>query len=240
MSEAMPRPAPIFATTHWSVVWSAGQERSPLAEAALEQLCRAYWYPLYAFVRRRGYGSDDAKDLTQEFFARLLVKQRLREASQERGRFRSFLLSAMINFLADEWENARAQKRGSGVILLTLDEAEARFETELPSTEPEETFFDQRWARTIMQRAMTALKDEYVEQGKQGQFERLKRFLTETGDDYGQVAVELQTKPATVAVMVHRLRQQYRATVRAEIGQTVDSPAEAEDEMRHLLAVVSR
>ena len=242
MSEPMSLPTPIFATTHWSVVRSAGQEPSPLAEAAVEQLCRAYWYPLYAYVRRRGHDADEAKDLTQEFFARLLAKQRLREASRERGRFRSFLLGAMNNFLADEWEYARTQRRGGGVTLLPLDDVEARFEMEMVSTEPEATFFDQRWARTIMERAMTALKEEFTAGGKGAQFARLKRFLTESAEekDYAPVAAELQMKPGTVAVLVHRMRQQYRAKVRAEIGQTVDSPAEIEDEMRQLLAVVVR
>lgn len=238
----MPLPAPIFATTHWSVVRSAGQEPSLLAEAALEQLCRAYWYPLYAYVRHRGYDADAAKDLTQEFFVRLLAKHRLREASRERGRFRSFLIGAMKNFLVDEWESARAQKRGGGVTLLSLEDGEARFEMELPSTEPEETFFDQRWARTILERALSALKAEFAASGKGAQFRQLKRFLTQSVEekDYAPVAAELQMKPGTVAVLVHRLRQQYRARVRAEIGHTVDSPAEIDDEMRHLLAVVTR
>jgi RNA polymerase sigma-70 factor (ECF subfamily) len=223
-------------------VLDAAREQTTGGQVALEQLCRAYWYPLYAYVRRRGYNADEATDLTQEFFARLLAKQRLREASPERGRFRSFLLTAMKHFLADEWEAARAQKRGGKTEIISLDEGEARYEEEGPSAVPEETYFDERWARTILERALLALKEEFYRAGKGLWFAQVKRFLTEhaTEADYAAVAEKLNMKPGAISVAVHRFRQRYRELVRAEIAETVASPVDIEDEMRYLLAVVTR
>jgi len=172
----------------------------------------------------------------------LLAKQRLREANPARGRFRSFLLVAMKNFLRDEWEAARAQKRGGNATIISLDEGESRFEGEVASAVPEETFFDERWAKTILERALAALKNEFSRTGKDLLFAQVKRFLTEhsTEDDYAAAATVLNMKSGAVATAVHRLRQRYRELVRAEIAETVASPADIDDEMRYLLAVVTR
>src|SRR6266571_5185734 len=157
-----------FATTHWSVVLAAGQTASPQAEEALEKLCRAYWYPLYAYVRRQGFSPEDAQDLTQEFFARFLQKKSFRRADRERGKFRTFLLTSLQHFLAHEWERARAQKRGGGQPLLPWDErsAESRYQLDAtPDLAPDQVF-DQRWALTLFQQALTRLHQEFAAEGK--------------------------------------------------------------------------
>ena len=233
-----------FATTHWSVVLAAGHASTNGAAEALEKLCRLYWYPLYAYVRRKGYSPEDAEDLTQAFFARFLDRNYLARASQQRGRFRSFLLTSMQNFLAHEWERARAVKRGGGRTLLSWDEisGESRYALEPASDLSPDTIFDQRCAATIFQKALSELQREMAAAGNSEQFERLKRFLStkaQTGD-YAEAATALAMTPGAIGVLVHRLRQRYGELVREEIAHTVPTPAEVEEEMRYLITLIGR
>jgi DNA-directed RNA polymerase specialized sigma24 family protein len=233
-----------FATTHWTVVLAAGDRGAPQAAEALEKLCRLYWYPLYAYVRRKGYNVHDAEDLTQAFFAHFLDKNYLARASQQRGRFRSFLLTSMQNFLAHEWERARAAKRGGGRTLLSWDEisGESRYALEPASDLSPDNIFEQRCAAMLFQKALSELQREMAAAGNSEQFERLKRFLSAKAqaDDYAEAASGLGMTPGAVGVAVHRLRQRYGELVREEIAHTVATPAEVEEEMRYLIKLVSR
>src|SRR5262245_58956883 len=179
-AEDRPSTAAQFATTHWSVVLRAGDHASPQAAAALETLCRTYWYPLYAYVRKRGHGPDDAKDLTQEFFGRLLAKSQLTTVDRRKGKFRSWLLGVMNHFLAHEWEKARAEKRGGGQSVFSLDElaAEERYRLEPAEDCAAEKMFDRRWALTVLDQAATRLRDEYTEAGKDEHYTWLKDFVS--------------------------------------------------------------
>jgi RNA polymerase sigma-70 factor (ECF subfamily) len=232
-----------FTTTHWSVVLMAGRGPAPGADAALERLCRTYWYPLYAYVRRRGNGPEDAQDLTQEFFARLLERNYLGEVGPEKGKFRSFLLAALNHFLANEYDRARALKRGGGKAPISLDAetAEGLFLLEPATNLTPEKIFEKRWATTLLDQAFRRLRDDYTRTGKEEMFSELKAFLTEgaASGDYAPVAARLRIPPGAVAVAVHRLRQRYRELVRAEVADTVASPGEMEAEMRHLFAVLA-
>src|SRR5438445_1729020 len=178
-----------FATTHWSVVLTAGQNSSPQAAEALEKLCRTYWYPLYAYVRRQGHSPPDAQDLTQEFFARLLARNYLGTVGREKGKFRSFLLAALNHFMADERDRARAAKRGGGKALISLDEedAETRYQADMASSLPPDKIFEKRWATTLLEQAFSKLREESVAAGKGERFDRLKVFLQE-GSDPGDYA----------------------------------------------------
>lgn len=231
-----------FATTHWSVVLAAGNGTSPGTSEALEKLCRTYWYPLYAYVRRRGYEAHDAQDLTQEFFARFLAKNYLDRADRQRGKFRSFLLASLNNFLADEWDKAKAQKRGGAHAFISLDdeEVEKRYLLEPASDLTPEKIFERRWALTLLDQALERLREEMAAAGKAGQFELLKRFLaSETASgDYASVGPQLNMNASQVAMLVHRLRQRYREHLRLEIAHTVASPVEIDEEMRHLIEVI--
>jgi RNA polymerase sigma-70 factor (ECF subfamily) len=233
-----------FVTTHWSVVLAARQVEPSQSRKALEELCRAYWVPLYSYVRRRGHTHEDAKDLTQDFFLRLSAPDFLASVSSDKGKFRSFLLASLNNFLANEWHRARTQKRGGGAHHFSLDaEIGESSYVELPaSTDEPELFFDKRWALTILERALGALRKEFGDAGKLGQFDTLKPYLTDasSGPDYSRAADQLQMKPESVAVAVHRLRKRYRELVRSEVAETVQSPAELEGEMSYLLSVLSR
>lgn len=232
-----------FATTHWSVVLAAGQSQSPRFAEALEKLCRTYWYPTYAYVRRRGYDVHEAQDLTQEFFARLLEKNYLRTVDRAKGKFRSFLLASLNHFLANEWDRATAQKRGGGQKLISLDDetAEQRYGLEPASHLSPEKTFEQGWALTLLDKALRRLADEFVAAGKGEQFKVLKLFLQkETGaGDYREVATQLEMSTSAVAMAVSRLRQRYRELVVDEIAQTVSSPDEIEDEMRYLFEAIN-
>jgi RNA polymerase sigma factor (sigma-70 family) len=227
-----------FATTHWSVVLAAARNDCQKASAALEQLCRTYWYPLYSYVRRRGCSPEDAQDLTQEFFARFLEKNSLSHARSERGRFRNFLLTSLQNFLTHEWERGQAQKRGGGRRLLPWDELtpEIRYTAEANSEAAPDRAFEERWAATLFQQALTRLRQEFVATGKGNQFDELKVYLsTEPVDgDYDVIAMRLNMTRKSVPVAVHRLRKRYGEMVREEVANTVSSPAEIEAEMRHL------
>ena len=235
----------LFATTRWSLVLAAGDQRpSPDAREALTTLCEIYWFPLYAFLRGRGHSAADAEDLTQAFFARLLEKQVIRHADPAKGRFRSFLLKSLQNFAANVHATETADKRGGGVRVLSLEfeKAEGRLGLEPVSDDSPEKEFDRRWALTLLDRVMARLAVDATDKGKGEQFEALKPYLT--GDEpqlsYAATASALAMSDAAVKVAVHRLRKKFRDLVRDEIAQTVASPAEIEDELRHLWSAVRR
>ena len=241
---ASPRPSEAwFATTHWSVVLSARDPASPQSEEALEALCRAYWCPLYAYLRRQGRSPHDAQDLTQEFFARLLHKDYLHAVAREKGRFRTFLLVALKRFLADESDRAHAQKRGGGVACLSLDAeaAEHRYGAEPVDTLTPERLYERHWALALLDRTMARLRQEFVASGKADEFAILKTFLTaEKGAvSYAEVAPQLGLSAGALRVAAHRLRRRYRDLFREEIAHTVADPAEIEEEIRHLMTVLS-
>jgi RNA polymerase sigma factor (sigma-70 family) len=234
---------PVFVTTHWSVVLKAGQSDTTRARAALENLCESYWYPLYAYVRRRGYSPEDAQDLTQEFFARLLERNWVGRADRQKGRFRSFLLSAMNHFLADEWDKARAQKRGGGVmpVPLQFDAAETRYGHEpADSTTPEQNF-ERRWALTLLDKVLRRLRAEYEQEGRAELFTALHPCLVgeRAGQRYADLAIRLGVTEGVVKSAVHRLRLRYRQLLREEIAQTVAEPGEVDEELKHLFAVLA-
>jgi DNA-directed RNA polymerase specialized sigma24 family protein len=233
-----------FATTHWSSVLAAKQGDASIAAAALENLCRTYWYPLYAFLRREGRSPHDAQDLTQEFFARLLRGRFLENVGPHKGKFRSFLLASLKNFLCDEWDKIRAEKRGGGWTVISLDDqnAEEIYRLDANVSEPAERLFEHRWALTLLARALAGLREEFAAAGKIAEFERLKVFLsTPTSDGaYDNVAADLGLAVDNVGVKVHRLRQRYGEHIRAEIAQTVADPADIEGELHLLFDAVGR
>jgi RNA polymerase sigma factor (sigma-70 family) len=234
--------APVFATTHWSVVAAAGESDSSKGTEAMAQLCRTYWYPLYAYVRRKGYDSHEAQDLTQEFFSRLLARNYLNIADRNRGKFRSFLLGSLEHFLAREWTKARAQKRGGGNVIFSLDEvdAENRYLLESAHELAPDKIFDRRWATTLLERALERLRDDYEVDNKGNLFARLEVFLTGYALEisYAEIAVSLNMSEGALKVAVHRLRQRYGELVRAEIAQTVAGPEKIEEELQYLFAVL--
>jgi len=235
-------PRPWFVTTHWSVVLSARAQKSAESDQALETLCRTYWYPLYAYVRRQGHGPHDAQDLTQEFFSRLVQPDYLKSVAREKGRFRTFLLVALKRFLANEWDRARAQKRGGGQVHVTLDTsgAETRYEAEPAEALDADRIYDRRWALTLLEQTMARLRGEFSGAGKAKEFSRLKVFLTADRStiDYGSLAAELGQSEGALRVAIHRLRKRFREIFREAIAHTVSNPDEVEGEMRHLLAVL--
>jgi DNA-directed RNA polymerase specialized sigma24 family protein len=244
MSSVGPESAGQFSTTRWSVVLLAGREMSPESAAALEKLCRAYWQPVRAFARRKGWNEEDAKDLTQQFFADLLERKDFSGLDPRKGKFRTFLLSAFTHFLANEYDRATAQKRGGGRKMLSLDQFPP---DELGRYSPAanvapDTIYDVRWAQTVLQAALRQLKEEMSKADKQGQFDELKHFLTANAaaGEYALAAQKLRVEVSSVPVLVHRLRQRYRELVRAEVAQTVSSPLELEEEMRYLFAVLNQ
>jgi RNA polymerase sigma factor (sigma-70 family) len=231
--------SPRFVTTQWNLVLSAAKTGAAQPNA-LEQLCRAYWYPLYAYVRRRGNDSEDARDLTQEFFSRLLEKKWLADIEPEGGRFRSFLLTAMNRFLANEYDRAQAAKRGGGRQIISLDEerAEERYLNEPVTSETPEKVFERRWALTVLDQALARLRAESTD--KPRQFELLNPFLSrEAGEgEYAAIGAELGVTGGAVGVAVHRLRQRYRQLVREEIANTLVDANQVDEEMRQLLAAL--
>jgi DNA-directed RNA polymerase specialized sigma24 family protein len=228
----------IFATTRWTVVLAAGGGSAPQAKVALEELCRTYWYPLYAYVRRQGQTRENAEDLTQAFFARFLEKNYLEGLSSHKGKFRAFLLAALKHFLANEWDRARRQKRGSGVLPLSLDwqDAEMRYQIDPADNLSPDKLFDRAWAVTLLEKVIVRLREENVSEGKIKLFEQLKPFLMAgTGAiPYGAAAVALGLSEGAVRVAVHRLRRRYRELLREEIAQTLSEPAQAEEEIQAL------
>jgi RNA polymerase sigma-70 factor (ECF subfamily) len=232
----------VFATTHWSVVRQAGQSDSPQASQALEALARAYWYPLYAYVRRNGHSPHDAQDLTQAFFARLLERKYLQLADRNQGRFRTFLLSSLKNFLINEWKKENCERRGGGQRVISLDEemAESRFVAEPAIAEASDSLYDRGWAAILLDRAMTALRAEFEQAGKRELFERLKVFVwgEKNAQPHAAMAEQLGMTEGAVRVAVHRLRQRYGELLRNEVAQTVSTPAEVNEELRYLVAVI--
>jgi len=238
----LPRPAPAdFATTQWSlVVGAAGRER-PDAGAALALLCQRYWYPLYSYVRRRVADVNEAQDLTQEFFARLLEKNTLAHASPERGRFRAFLLTSMRNFLVNEWDRTRAQKRGGDHrhLPLDFDSGESRLHFEPADKRSPERIFEREWALLLLELVLQRLAAESVAAGKQRQFEILQPTLAGSRTaSYEQIAQELGTTEEAARQAAHRLRKRYRELLREEIRRTIAEPGEVDDEIRSLFEVL--
>jgi RNA polymerase sigma factor (sigma-70 family) len=230
-----------FTTTHWSVVLAAGQSSSPAAQAALEQLCRAYWYPLYAYVRRRGYSPEDAQDLTQSFFERLLERDLLADLRPAGARFRSFLLRALKNHLASEWARAHTGKRGGAILSLDDLSPEARYAQEAANAESPDAAFERRWASTVLQQALDRLRQEHVAAGKEPLFDLLADGLTGAAptQPYAELAVKLGTTEAAVKMAIHHLRKRYGELLRLEVAQTVVTSAEIDQELRHLLSALA-
>lgn len=233
-----------FATTRWSVVLAAGRQDTQAAVAALEELCRDYWYPLYAYVRRHGASPTDAQDLTQAFFAHLLRKDFLRGVEPEKGRFRSFLLACLRHFLADERAKAGALKRRAvrADLPLNLEEAEGRYRLEASEEANAQQLYERRWALDLLDHVLGQLRQEAVAGGKAGVFEQLQCCLLgeRPSATYAQLGARLGLSETAVKVTVHRLRQRYRELLRAQIAHTVARPEEVDEEMRYLFAVVSR
>jgi RNA polymerase sigma-70 factor (ECF subfamily) len=233
-----------FTPTHWSVVLAAaGRADTVHARDALEKLCRNYWLPIYVFVRRQGHNAHDSQDLTQEFFARLLEKNVLASVQREKGRFRSFLLASVKHFLANEWDKARAQKRGGGQVPISIDAnlAENSFGMEPADTLTADRIFERRWALALLDLVLRRLREEYTRDGKEKQFNELKSTLTEASRtiSHAEIAARLGTSEGAVKVAAHRLRQRYRELLRAEIADTIANPGETDDEIRNLFAALA-
>jgi RNA polymerase sigma factor (sigma-70 family) len=232
-----------FNTTHWSVVLEAGGEFSPEAQEALEKLCRAYWYPLYVHVRRLGWGPEEAKDLTQQFFARLLERKYLKLANPERGRFRSFLLTSLKHFLATEWHKARAEKRGGDQLTISWDgfDPEERYRHEPAENLTPDRIYEKRWAGLLLEGALNLLRVEYERAGRGADFDQLRNFVWGDGHagSYAEVAARLGAEEGAVKVAVHRLRKRFREQLRLEVLKTVAAPEEVDAELRHLRSLLS-
>lgn len=222
---------------------AAGRTGSPQADVALEELCRTYWYPLYVYVRRHGHSREDAEDLTQGFFARLLEKNYLEGVTSDKGKFRSFLLVALKRFMANEWDRANTQKRGGGMTPLSLDwqDAETRYQINPADNLSPDKLYDRAWAVVVLEHVITRLRDENVAEGKGGQYEILKPFLMVGRGEipYAQAATTLKMTEGAVRVAVHRLRQRYRVLLREEVVQTLASPTQADEEMRALFSALA-
>lgn len=238
------RPKNYFATTHWSVVLNAAGNDPARSGEALERLCQTYWYPIYAFVRRRGHGPEDAEDLTQEFFARLIQHQWVAGVDRSKGRFRTFLLMVLNRFLANEWDRVRALKRGGGIrtIPLSIETAETRYTLEPATTTTPEQVFERQWAVTLLDQVLASLREEYQQAGQQALFDALKPCLVGSRETqpYAQLAAALGMTEGSVKVAVCRLRRDYRQKLKEAVAHTVASPAEVDSELRHLFRVLSR
>jgi RNA polymerase sigma-70 factor (ECF subfamily) len=239
-----PRPSDAagFTATRWTVVLAAarGQQTSSRAAEAMAELCRVYWYPLYAYVRRRGHDTHEAEDLTQEFFLQLLAKEFLAGVDREKGKFRAFLLASLKHFLANERDRSQAQKRGGGQIVIPLDarSAETRYQLEPSHDLTPEKLFERQWALTVLELVLARLQAEFAAYGKQTVFEQLKPFLTgsRASTGYAEVAAKLGMTEGAVKVTVHRLRRRYRQLLRQEIAETVAGPDDVDEEIRHLFS----
>jgi RNA polymerase sigma factor (sigma-70 family) len=237
------QPAQSFATTQWSVVLKAGHSNRPDASRALATLCQSYWFPLYAYVRRHVKDASEAQDLTQEFFARLIEKEILAIASPNVGRFRSFLLTSMKNFLTNEWNKAHAQKRGGRAALLSLDfdSGDSRYGLEPGHDLTPERLFERNWAITLLDLVLARLRDEFAAEGKSAHFELLRPFIGGNRPEasYSFVAGELNISPGAAKVAAHRLRRRYREMLRQELAQTVADPADVDDEISWLFQAIA-
>jgi RNA polymerase sigma-70 factor (ECF subfamily) len=242
-SNSIPAGAGRFATTHWSVVLAARDRASPQSREAMSALCSAYWYPLYAYVRRRGHDAEQAQDLTQEFFTRLLEKNYLHVVDRAKGKFRSFLLAACQHFLCNEYDRAKARKRGGGRVLLPLDfeMAEGRYVQEPAHSLTAEKLFERRWALTLLNQVLSCLRDEMNRAQKSKLFDALKVFLMgdQKGTPYRQVADDMGMSEGSVKVAVHRLRKRYRELLCEEIERTLHESGQVEEEIRDLFAALS-
>jgi RNA polymerase sigma factor (sigma-70 family) len=234
-------PSP-FPTTRWTLVIAAGDPQRKEARSALVSLCEHYWYPLYAYLRRRGYPAEQAQDLTQEFFVRVLEGRYLDRADPVKGRFRSFILTSLKFFVADEEDRQHARKRGGGALVpLECSSGEERYQREPAHDETPERIFERRWALSLLDLVVAKLRDEFVLHGRPDHFERLKVFLLGQPDaPYAALAREMNTSEGALKVAVHRLRKRYRELFRQEIADTVADPAEVESELRYLAAVLAR
>ena len=233
---------PVFVTTRWSVVLAAGGEDPVQAGDALAKLCETYWYPLYAYVRQRGYTPHDAQDLTQEFFARLLEKNTLAAITREKGKFRSFLLASLNHFVVDEWKKARARKRGGGqIVSLDVEDAETRFRREPIDRLTPEKLFEQNWAHALLDTVFRRLQAEYEAEDRGALFNELKSSLTgaRSSVPYAELATRLNLAENTIKTSVHRLRRRYRELLREEVAHTVTSTDEIEEELRALFRAVA-
>jgi RNA polymerase sigma factor (sigma-70 family) len=233
-----------FETTHWSVVLAVRGPVTAESRAALATLCEKYWYPLYAYLRRAGYGTADAEDLTQGFFVRLLEKDALHAADPGRGRFRSFLLTALKYFAANEWDRRRAKKRGGEqpIVPLEFSIGEEKYRLEPRDHSTPETVFERQWALTVMERATERLRAEFLKANKYELFKLLEAYLPpdDNGPPYAETSTASGMTEGAVKVAVHRLRRRYDDLLREEVAQTVGSPEEVEDESRHLTSAIRR
>ena len=231
------KPRDYFATTQWTRVLNAGRSDSTSACNALAQLCQTYWYPLYAYVRRRGYSPEDAEDLTQGFFTRLLELNSLTEVRREKGKFRSFLLASLNHYLSDQWDHERAQKRGKGrVISLEANRAEERLSREPVDALTPEKLFERQWATTLLEAVVQRLQREYESAGKGALFMALRFSIAgeKNEEPYAKLSAELSLSEQALRVAVHRLRRRYRQLLHDEIAQTVATEAEVDGEIRQL------
>jgi len=230
-----------FPTTRWTLVVAAANPAQKEARSALVSLCENYWYPLYAYLRRRGYSPDQAQDLTQEFFIRVLEGRYLYRADPQKGRFRAFILTSLKFFVADEEDRQRAQKRGGGLVVpLEFASGEERYQREPAHDETPERIFERRWALSVLDRVVEKLRGEFVQHGRPEHFERLKVFLLGQSEAcYAELAREMNTSEGALKVAIHRLRKRYRELFRQEIADTVADPTEVESELRYLAAVLT-
>lgn len=233
-----------FSTTRWTLVAAAGERFDDAGSQALAELCQMYWSPLYSYLRRRGYGREQAEDLTQGFFASLLERQGLQSADPARGRFRGFLLTALKRYVINEHERDTAARRGGPVrrlLTLDFDDAERSFARGLGSGDTPDREYDRKWAALCIDRALASLRAEYGQTGKGAVADALLPYLTDHGPlpSYNAIAQDLLMSEGAVKVAVHRLRQRFGAILRLQIADTVLSPADADEEMRELLRVVA-
>lgn len=234
---------PVFGTTLWTVVLAAGDPEHPGAAAALDRLCGVYWYPLYAYVRRKGRTPEEAEDLTQEFFSKMLRRGFPSGVQREGGKFRSYLLRALDHFLVNEWKRATAAKRGGGAGTFSLDglEAEARYQLEPVEGETPESLYDRRWAATVLERVRGRLRAEFEKQGKAELFAALEPCLAGSEEKlpYAELMARVELKASALKMAVHRMRKRFGELLREEIAQTVATPEEVDEEIRHLIAAAS-
>jgi DNA-directed RNA polymerase specialized sigma24 family protein len=232
-----------FVTTQWTLVRAAAGADPALAADALARLCSLYWYPVFAFVRRRGHSVEDAQDLTQGFFTRLIEKEELGAADRDRGRFRTFLLTACQHFLLNERDRRLASKRGGGQAHLSIDftAAEARYQRSLSHDETPEHLFHRQWCLALLATVLESLRIDYANAGNEALFDRLRGFVTmdDAAGTHADAAADLEMTPGAVKVAVHRLRRRYRDALRARVADTVDSEEAVEAELRELLSTLS-